>query len=254
MGTSSRIRRTVDFGRIREGMRGPGSDTRTWLALARVDDDDDAISYDRAPPDGEGLGWIVDVTFQGGELDQEGPIPCRVSAAFAGDGQTRQEPVERGCEVLVLIPEGNSNASPTIIGQIHNGGDCRVPAEVNGVQIDEDYSKATHILVTPLAVDQQVAGTRRIKTGDTHRILGPLVELADEGAGQAFVRGDEHIDDADALKTALQNFGNALAASTPAPPNAALTVADVITAVTALTGELAAIDFSRALSSKIKGE
>lgn len=255
MSTKARIRASLDYGRLREAISGPGADPRTWLALARVDDDEDAITFDPSPAqDGTGGGWLVDVTFQGGALDQEGPIPCRVSAAFAGESRTRSEPFERGCEVVVAVNEGDPNAAPVIIGRVHNGGDCQVPNQVNGTDIDEDYAQATHIFVTPHAVDEQVDGTRRVKTGDTHRLLGPLLELADENASQSFVLGD-------AQKTALETFSQSvLSAFTdlvpPGPPATPVTGVQAAAAVATITAAVAqlSVDLGNALSGKIKGE
>jgi hypothetical protein len=253
--TISRIRRSFDRGRLGMLASQPGIDTRSWIVLARVDDDDDAIRW--SGPDGEDgpLGWIVDCTIQGGDLDQEPEIPCRLGAAYARDGELRSDPPARGCFMLVALPCGNLNTEPTIIGELPTDG-CAPPSEVNGTELNEAYALATHFFVTGLDVDEQIGGDRRIKTGDgkTHRILGETIELADEGAGQAFVRGDDQKTELDKLKDALQQFGTDLAASTPAPPNGALTVADVIVAVTTLTQSLVQIDFEPTLSTKIKGE
>ena len=255
MGTSQRIRRRFDRGRLGQLAGQPGIDPRSWVVLARVDDDDDAIRW--TGPDGEDgpLGWIIDVTIgDGGDLDQESAIPCRLGAAYARDGELRSDPPARGCLVLVLLPCGNVNTEPTIIGELPTDG-CVVPGSVNETDIDEAYALATHILVTSLDVDEQIGGDRRVKTGDgkKHRILGETVELADQDAAQSFVRGDDQKQQLDALLQALTQYATDIAASSPAPPNAALTVVDAAAAGTTLIAALAQIDFEPSLSTKIKG-
>lgn len=255
MGTRSRVRRQIPSGRLGALASQPGIDPRVWIANARVDDDDDAIRWSGPDGDDGPLGWIVDVTIQGGELDQESPIPCRLGAAYAGDGELASNPPRRGCLVLVALPSGNLNTEPTIIGELPTE-DCPVPGDVNGTDIDEAYALATHIFVTTKAVDEQVEGDRRIKTGSgsTHRILGEALEFADEGAEQAFVRGNDQKQQLDNLIQALLQYAIDIAASAPAAPNAALTVADAAVAGTTLSQALAQIDFGPSLSTKIKGE
>lgn len=251
MGTSQRIRRRFDRGRLGELASQPGIDPRSWIVLARVDDDDDAIRWTGTDGEDGPLGWIVDVTIgDGGDLDQENEIPCRLGTAYAREGELRSDPPARGCLVLVLLPCGNLNTEPTIIGELPTDG-CAVPATVNETDIDEAYALATHILVTSLDVDEQIDGDRRVKTGGTHRILGPLVELADEGAEQSFVRGN---DQQSALDTFLTTFNTwviavdgaitSLGGVIPPPTQQAL-----IQGITTLKTQL-----EEALSSKIKGE
>lgn len=156
MPTRSRKRRNFDMGRLRDAIRGPGADTRVWTATARIDDDPDAISF--VP----GLGWIVDVTFYGGPLDQEGPVPCKMGESFAQQFATKSDPPGRGCEVLVEIPDGDANSNPVIVARMHNEGGCEVPLLVNLTPITEDYALANHIVVTPHGADEQYGGDRRV--------------------------------------------------------------------------------------------
>jgi len=151
-----RNRKHIDMGRLREALKGPGADTRTWIATARVDDDPDAIRWDSA------LGWIVDVTFYGGSLDQEGPVACKLGGAFAQAGATRSEPPGRGTEVLVALPSGDPNASPTIISRLHNS-DETVPTTIFGLPITEVTALLAHILVSPLGLQQEYALAARLR-------------------------------------------------------------------------------------------
>ncbi len=253
MGTSQRIRRRFDRGRLGQLAGQPGIDPRSWIVLARVDDDDDAIRWTGTDGEDGPLGWIVDVTIgDGGDLDQESEIPCRLGAAYARAGELRSDPPARGCLVLVAMPCGNLNTEPTIIGELPTDG-CAVPGSVNGTDIDEAYALATHILVTTLDVDEEIGGDRRVKTGDgkTHRILGETVELADEDATQSFVRGDDQQSALDAFLTTFNTWAiavdgaiTALGGVIPPPTQMAL-----IQGITTLKTQL-----EEALSSRIKGE
>lgn len=257
MGTRQRIRRVFDRGRFGQLAQQPGIDTRSWIVLGRVDDDDDAIRWSGAEGDDGPLGWIVDVTIQGGDLDQEDGVPCRLGAAYARDGEIRSDPPARGCLVLVALPSGNLNTEPTIIGELPTDG-CAPPSQVNGTDIDSDYALATHIFVTSLAVDQEVAGDRRVQTGEgsTHRILGEAVELADEGAEQPFVRGTAYADAESDFLDALDTFAQAVNTGITSASATDLGGVTITPAVTALAQAVAAFKAARNdyLSTKITGD
>lgn len=249
MTVRSRIRTRFDAGRLRELIKGPGSDTRTWLFYGRVDDDDDAIRWE------EGLGWIVDVTVVGGPLDGEGPIPCRVGWPYAGDGAGSSSPIERGVLAACLLPEGDLNGTPTIVAMVPTT-ERPVPEEVNGRTIDEAFAESTHFLVTPHDYEAQVGSLWRVSADDDAKLLAQNVVLADDNAGQSYVRGDDQLDALDDLIDALDTFAQALATATPAPPNGALTVASVAVAYASLAPALIAAKtaLQSALSSRIRGE
>lgn len=208
-----------DQGKIAQLASGPGIDTRTWVAKARIDDDPDAIRWAGSADEEDGpLGWIVDVTFVDGPLAGEGPVPCRLSTVFAGNGTLRSSPPGRGCLVSVLLTEGNPNTDPMIVGML-SANDCPVPETVNGTTIDEAYALGAHILVTDKAVDEQVAGDRRVQTGSgsVHRLLGESVELAAEDATQAFVRGNDNEQAINAALQAMLEFVTLVGGLTPDP-------------------------------------
>lgn len=210
------IRRRLNPRALSTMASAPGTDPRTWVAIARIDEDPDAIRW-REEEDGP-VGWVVDVTITGGPLDQEGPLPCRLGSGFAADVGLRSDPPTPGGLVVVLIP-GNPNEECTIIAALPCEGQAP-PSEVNGESLTEEYAMANHVLVTPHGVDEQIGGDRRIKTGGTHMLLGPLVELADEDAGASFVRGEDLESAVNALADALQQLatavGTGLSAITPA--------------------------------------
>lgn len=228
-------------------VRAPGIDPRSWVVIARVDDDPDAIRWAAAGSEDGPLGWLVDCTVQGGPLDQEPINGCRVSSSFDGDGTQRIEPIARDCLVVVVVPEGNVNAEPTIVGVLASA-QCDPPDTVNGTTIDEAYALATHILVTSHAVDQQVAGDIRVKTDGANRVLGATVELADEGATQSFVKGDDQQSALDDWFTAF-NTWIALVQTGIVAGGGTLDNTAIIQATVQLQQGLSA-----ALSSRIKGE
>lgn len=220
--------RTLNTGRIREATKGPGSDTRVWAAVARVDDDPDARRWDPV------LGWLVDVTFQGGPLDQEGPVPCRVAASYAArNGRGRSEPPELGAVVAVLLPEGNPNAEPIILGALY-AEDAPAPDQ------SEADAEARHLLRTEHGV--------RIEAGGTVHLLGPLVELAEASAGQSFVRGDDLVSWIKDYQTALDAYLSAIASLSP------VAIGTAKTAWTTTAWPALSLRLSSLLSSRIKGE
>jgi hypothetical protein len=250
MATRSRIRRVIDFGRLRDALAGPGSDPRTWVCLARIDTVDGAVRWE------EGVGWVADVTISSGELAQEGPIPCRIPASIGGAGLLLAAPVVAGSEVLVSFPDGDPNVAPVLLGYLHGAEDQPLPDTVNGQTIDAALAEATTILVSNKNVEAQVGASLRVAATDDAKLLAQNVALADDAAGQAFVRGDDQLSALNDLVDALDAFAQSLATAIPAPPNGALTVASVLAAYTTLAPALASAKtaLQSALSSRIKGE
>jgi len=249
MATRSRIRTRFDAGRLREVVSAPGIDQRSWVFLARVDDDPDAIRWETD------YGWIADVTITGSQLDGEGPIPCRVSFSYAGDGVARSEPIQRGVQVVVVMPEGDANGTPVIVG-ILSTPDLPPPSSVNEESVDEAFAEATHFLRTTHNVDEEIGQTWRVKAEASTRLLAPTVYLAEDNAAQAFVRGNDQLSALGTLLDALDDFATALATPPGAPPNAAVTVAVASAAALALATSIASVRASLqgALSSRILGE
>ncbi len=170
--TQARIRRRFDLGRLRIAMAGAGADTRTWVTSARIDDDPDAISFDAD------VGWIVDVTFIGGDLAEEGPVPCRVAMSFGGDGFGELEPPALGCEVNVLINEGDPNANPIIIGYTDNGDGCGPPTVVAGFPVTELTAAGTHYRKSSHNIESEYAGSARAQADGGATVIAPVVTVA----------------------------------------------------------------------------
>jgi hypothetical protein len=204
------VRRRPDYNRIANAVSRPGIDPRSWVCMARVDEDEDAIVWDDA------LGWLVDVTFVGGGSDGEGPINCRVASPSQGSGVGVSRPQRPNGLVIVLIPNGDPNDDAIIVGQLHDVDDFTVPSEVNGdtiVETDasdgEVAADETHITVAPGEdLDQQWRNAR---------ITADAMVLGAPEADQPFVRGtdlDDALDDlADAISDIVTAINTGLAAA-----------------------------------------
>lgn len=183
----ARLRPRLDFGRVAAGVSRPGIDPRSWISMARVDVDPDAIVWDRE------LGWLVDVTLVGGGLDGEGPVLCRFPSSGQGVGAGGYDPPRAGCLVIVAIPGGDPNNDCIIIGQLHDEG-CAAATVVNGVDITEAFAQRTHIFAFP-DEDLDAAFEHVRITGD--------MTLGVPDANQPFARGND-------LAGAIDDFADAL--------------------------------------------
>lgn len=231
---------SIDFGRLREALSGPGADPRTWNAIARVDDDEDAIQWI------DNVGWVVDVTFVSGPLGGFGPCPCRVMSMFGAPGEASLCPVSRGAEVVVMVTDGSPLVQPVILGYLHNPT-IPLPTSVNGEAVTEAYAQDTAIVAAPSkSLDAQFGDRLRLaaeSSAGKASLLGRFVDLAQDNATKSFVLGED-------MKAAIDAFANALIApgayTSSAPVVASATLA---TAVTTLASAL-----TSALSQRIKGE
>lgn len=236
----------LDMGRMREALVGP-IDSRAWCAMARVDDDPDAIRLD------DELGWLVDVTIQGGPYHGEEPT-CRVSQALAANASGTSTPVSRDCEVVLLMIQGEFRVPPVILGQVHNADGCVAPSSVNGQEITEEFALATQFVVSPYAVEEQYAGDRRV-SAPNQTIETPAtgkLSLAQFGATQPFVKGTDQKEALDRWRTALDLLLAAYA-----------TALDTLTGTGAASGAFSTYDLAAdvafqqlqaALSTRIAGE
>ncbi len=224
----------------------PGIDSSCWLTLGSVDDDHDAFTW--VP----GTGWLVDVTFHGGKLDQVPSVPCRVASGFASSNEVSSCPLNAGDEVLVAMPGlGDPNMSPVVIARLTNQGSSPVPQFIFTVPvpelIDEIFARATHFLVTTKDVKAQVGNEFRVDAQASAGLHAPLVTLADPVATQAFVRGTDF---AAALNTFLAATNVAAGALAGLPGMAG----PMATWQAAITNMITALAPGVALSVKIRGE
>lgn len=232
MTTQSRIRPRADIGRWRLALAGPGADTRTWCAYARIDDDPDAITWD------DELGWLVDVTVVGGPLDGEGPVVARFPFGWLADGEMRSEPVTRGAHVVLAISDGELLVPPCIVGYVPDP-DFAPPSEINGQSIDEAFAQGSHLWLTGKGV--QWATGAAVWTF-------PSLVLVSADASQQAVRGSDQKDALDSFLDAFDAWA-ALVAAGIAAGGGTLDNTAILEAVSELRSGLAA-----ALSTKVKLE
>lgn len=220
MSTPARVRRLLDFNRLRQAVSGPGIDPRSWVELGRVDDDPDAITW--LP----GTGWTVDVTFVTGELAEEDEVPCQVSSAIGGALSGSFAPIKPGCPVVVLMPAGNPNVSPTIIGVLHAVDDCQVPVEINLLPVTEQVMLDNVVVKSGDSLEVEFAGDAHVQAPAWWLIgerinLAPLTPRSD--ATEPFIRGNQYGVALNAFLTSVETFSSAV--STASTTLAGLTAA-----------------------------
>jgi hypothetical protein len=121
--------RNDDIANLRDYVRGPGIDTRTWISYARIDpltDDqgNQAIEFDDV--DGQ---LYINCTLMPSNI----PVRCRKGMLAAGSGEAVYFPHQPGDEVLVAIPEGNPRAGCVILCALNNAFDTFPTGSVAGV-------------------------------------------------------------------------------------------------------------------------
>lgn len=219
----------LDMGRLSTSVARPGIDPRSWLSFARIDDDPDAVVWDAE------LGWLVDVTLCGGELDGEGPVLCRCP------GRGQYTPPVRDALAVVLLPNGDPETA--VLVMMLDDADHPPPAEVNGTAIDEAFARRTHIAAHPAAdLDAEFTNVR---------VTGQMV-LGVRDADQPFVRGTAQADAIDTLLDAMSSF---LSAAQALPIMGAVNVASFKTGADALKLAITAFKAKRSsiLSTTIRG-
>lgn len=110
------------------------------------------------------------------------------------------------------------------------------------------------VVMGGLAAPAAVVHIRASGAVEITAAAGQLVVM--QGGAQPFVRGTAYADALDDFLDALDTFAHALATAPPATPNAALTVAAVLTAQEVLAPKIAALKAARAtyLSTRISGD
>lgn len=107
----SRVASTPDVSRIAAAVRGPGIDSRTWVAVGVVT----ACQVDAAE------GAFVDVrllTGRGGRTEV-----ARVGCAYAGPGFGLYAPLQVDDEVLVEAPDGDPDNGLVVTARLHSPSD-----------------------------------------------------------------------------------------------------------------------------------
>ena len=156
MPTSARKRKKFDAARAGQAVAYPGIDPRSWVALGRIENDPDAVRW--LPRSG----WVADVTLQGGAVDGQEETPCRVAAQMRGSENGEFLPPAPDCEVAVVIPSGNTEEAPAIVGYFSNGGGCEPPTTVNGLPINPDVPTSVPMTtVSPFDTEIKVSPYNR---------------------------------------------------------------------------------------------
>lgn len=215
----------LDLHALRAGIAGPGLDTRSWVEMARIDDDPDAVVWD------DHLGWLADVTIESGGLAGEGPINCSVKGA-CGRGRGIYQPLRPGDRVVVEFISGDPNVDAVIVGRVHDVDDCTAPTTVNGDTIVETNAStgqvaADETTIAALAGEDLEAEFRRGRIGASSHfgVACPDVCLGTDDADEHAVLGDAFMSDLSDFLTAMNTFCSSLAASMlPGVANAATTL------------------------------
>jgi hypothetical protein len=220
---------------------GPGADTRTWIALGRVLERDDAIRWDSE------LGWLVDLGLLGEDDGEE--ITARVAWSYLEAGGARVDPPPPGGVCVVVIPAGDLNLEPTIAGYLQTS-DLTAPQSIQGEDVDAELARATHLLATSRALRWAIEGDVRISSEGT-------IYLAEPDATQSFVRGEDQRDALrdgfDAVDAVIQGLATAPVVSGGSPiGNVSLDPATLAQWAAALAQLRQAL--TDALSTRIRGE
>ena len=266
MPTNARVRRSLDVQRLADAVSKPGIDPRSWNTAARVDDNPDAIRWDPQ------IGWLVDVTPYGGGLEGEAETTCRVASPLAAQGAVEAIPIERACEVIVDVLDGDLESNPVISGRVNNADDCFVPLTVTGVPINGEVpisvpnplpGSAWFVTVSPFDTElknspynraEQYAGKRLVQA-DVQIIEADQDEdgvfLGSRSASEPFVLGDAYTEALGAYVDAVDDYALALTGPIDgiAPGVGTSSAAALKAAGVALKESL-----KEALSLKIKGE
>ena len=218
--------RRIDWSALRRAVRGPGMDTREWVVMGRVDEDEDATVWNDA------LGWLCDVTaLTGGHAGSTLPLPCRIASVFQGADHGIHCPPRQGGLCLVLFPSGDPNEDAVIVGFLHNLDDAGAPAEVNGATIVETDASSgqvaadeTFIAVIP---DHDIDIEAR-----SVRVVGDIV-LGAADADQPVPRGNDMADSLENLTDAMVTAITAVNTAIPTGISDPSAVATLQTAVAA---------------------
>jgi hypothetical protein len=234
----ARARRTIDIGRLSRLVARPGVDPRVWVALARVTD----VGYD------ENEGFFADVTMIPTGEEQT----AMISSLYTGPSYGFWPAVEVGDLVVVVVPQGDPNAGPVIIGQIWNT-EYPPPSEARGTGSDNTD-------VSPNVVLKTKGGAKLVMIAQNADFTMTANVVKMQAANQSFVRGETYADALgvflDALKVimlAIKAYATAAGGAVPAlaPAGTALGLAIDAFNLTIDTFKNARTTY---LSTKIKGE
>ena len=105
----SRARRAIDLGKLSAAVARPGIDPRTWVTLATVIE----VGFDADNS------YYADVAYLPSGEEQT----CLVGSAYTGNNFGIWTPLEPDDVVVVIVPNGDSNAGPIIVARLWNSAD-----------------------------------------------------------------------------------------------------------------------------------
>ncbi len=112
---------------------GPGQDTRQWVSYGIVAPGNESVIFTDDTGNVLPTGPLVIVNLEPSGIT----VPCRVSAATAGNQEGEWLPFLPGDEVLVVIPEGDERAGCVIIGRLNQDID-KFPLLVAGQDVTKN--------------------------------------------------------------------------------------------------------------------
>lgn len=148
----------VDAAALREIVKGPGTDTRTWISIGLVEPGNAAVEFDRT-----GGAPLVNVSLQ----PSKAPVRCRVLSASAGAGEGEWKPFVAGDEVLVALVSG-SEKHAVILGRLHNG---RLPFPFDSVGGQDPTTNSFSFVRHRTALVQELAGPIVMRQATTGALL-----------------------------------------------------------------------------------
>ena len=184
---------TVDVLRLGKAVRHAGIDPRVWTTAGRISTEGEAVRWDAD------LGYVVDVVAYGGNLTGK-TLVCRVATNSEG----HFIPLSKDDDVMVAVPEGDTNLLPTIVGVMNNADGNEAPGDIHGLEIDGSVDDTTasfdaeagsvapydtEIKYTPHNLREEFGGYYFVKASDCV-LEGDNVRFSKRTADQSFIRGD----------------------------------------------------------------
>lgn len=164
----------LDHAGLREVVKGPGADTRQWMAHGTVVIGTEAqhpVRFDA--DDGTPLphGVLVDVKLQPSGIE----VPCRVANDCAGAGEGEFHPFVDGDEVLVAIPGGDERGGCVIVKRMNQSLDT-FPRLVAGMDVTQN-TVAFKRTRAPYALESGTAIVLRVASNGAGLTLDPTGQV-----------------------------------------------------------------------------
>jgi len=181
----------LDLALLRQAVKGPGIDTRSWVSYGTIAEDS-PDSHSVRFKDEEGLpfpeGPLISVLLHPSGI----PITCRVAGGVGGIGEADWAPFLQGDEVIIVIPEGNTHAAPVIVGRLNNELDT-FPLVVAGQDVTEN-TFAFRRMRTPFILETSSSYlVRSAVTGAQFGIDQTGQVIFNDGDGSRFFMGADAV-------------------------------------------------------------